>query len=81
MSSIGAKIREARETANLSVPELAAECGFTPQAVRLWEKDARDPMFWCVAAIAAATGKDLRFFIDNEEVPGESAADTAVHRA
>lgn len=79
MSSIGQRIRAAREDAGMSISQLAVACGMTERAVRLWEADQRQPMFRNVEAVAKATGKPLKWFA-REEDEGDAAADKAVHR-
>ena len=79
MSSIGQKIRQARQGKGMTVAKLAEAIGVTDRAVRHWEADLREPMFASVAAVAKATGYPLDHFIDEEDT-GEAAADKAVHR-
>lgn len=76
--SIGNRIRAARQARGLTVAQLARACEVTENAVRLWERGEREPMFRSVEAVARATGQPLNYF--TEEESGEPAADTAVHR-
>lgn len=78
MVTLGEKIREAREAAGLSRLTLASLVGSTGKAIEYWEKGERRPLFETVVRIAEHTGKPLDYFA--EEVHGDTAADTVVHR-
>lgn len=63
-SAISRKVREARETANLSRDELAAKIGVTRAAVRNWEEGERHPRYPQLAALAKATGRTVAWFYE-----------------
>lgn len=62
--TVGAKVQEARTTANLSRAQLAERVGCTEAAVRLWEDGHRTPRLKYVAGIARETGKDVSWFFE-----------------
>ena len=65
----GEKIRQARNDAGLSQAGLARAIESREQNIVRWENDQHAPRFEHVAAIAAATGKPLEFFLAEEAAP------------
>lgn len=61
-STLGGKVREARQTAGLTLVQLADLLGVTQRAVQFWEADERVPSIESVRGIAAATGRPVDWF-------------------
>lgn len=65
--TIGTRIRQARHQASMTQAALAHAAGTRERNIIRWENDQNAPRFEHVAAIAKATGKDVSFFLGDDE--------------
>lgn len=69
----GNRIREARLTAGLTQASLARAVDTSERNIVRWENDQNAPRLKHLSAIAQATGRDLSFFVADEDVDDEEA--------
>lgn len=88
MAVSGVKIRLARHRKGMTQRALAQAIGVSERNLVRWENERNSPRAETLADIAKATGQDLAFFIEDEEVspsPGDpfrgSGGDAAGARA
>lgn len=62
MKAFSRRLRELREAAGLSIPELAKKADVVPQTIHKLENGERSPGFEIVRRLATALGKKLRDF-------------------
>lgn len=65
------RIREARLKANLSQDALARAVGTSQRNIVRWEKGEHVPRSEFLAAIAQATGRDIEFFLREDDAEAE----------
>jgi transcriptional regulator with XRE-family HTH domain len=63
----GAKIRQARLAAGMTQAALAHAAGTRERNIVRWENNQHAPRLEHVAAIATATGRDVDFFLTDDE--------------
>lgn len=56
---VGRRVAVLRQEAGLSIPELAARCGLSAGAVRLWERGQAAPRDSATRRLAAGLGLDV----------------------
>lgn len=71
----GLKIKTARHQAGLTQAALARAAGVSERNIVRWENDQHTPRFEHIAAIAAATGKDVSFFLADGDGSDEEEPD------
>ena len=71
----GARLKELRNTAGLTQPELAEKAGFTKSAIADLESGRRKPLWETVLKLAAALNVDCSAFQEpaTEEKPAKKA--------
>lgn len=80
--ALGARIKKARFSAGMTQAALARATGVSERNIVRWENDQHAPRFEHVAAIAAATGRDVDYFTAPElssETEDEEAARVPTH--
>lgn len=82
----GDRIKQARLASGMSQAQLARTIRSTEKNISRWEQGRNQPRIENVAAIAAATGHDLEFFLtatseEDEELDTMAALTRAVERA
>lgn len=61
--SLGARIKNARTDAKLTLAALGQACGVSPQAVKAWEDGRSEPSVASIIAISRATATPLDFLL------------------
>lgn len=77
MDTVGQRIAEARQDANLRQEDLAQAVGATVRTISRWETDATEPTRSCLKKIASATNKPMSFFLGDESGVAAQGADLA----
>lgn len=75
----GKRIRQARLSSGLTQGGLARAVDTSERNIVRWENDKNTPRLKHIAAIAQATGKDITFFIEDEQ-PDEPSEEDKVMR-
>ena len=65
-TSIGSRIRKAREEAGFTAEQLAPQVGVTMGTLLRWERDENAISVKNVMRIAVLTGKPLTYFVSEE---------------
>src|SRR5687768_16269756 len=66
VSALGAKVASARAERGWSLAELARHAGVSPGAVHKIEKNGMTPTIASLMKIAAALGKSVAYFVDED---------------
>jgi len=74
MDRLKHRLKEARKQSGLSQEKLAEEIGITTHAVYLFERGTNKPALDTLERIAAATGKPLAWFFQDEDAAPAPAA-------
>ena len=77
---LGDKIRSARAERGWKQKHLAAEVDVEPITVSRWERGATTPDLDALSLVAEATGKPLRYFVDDQPREQGIRLDEAVER-
>ncbi len=73
---VGARIKEARQAAGMSITKLAVALDVDPRTVARWQSDAASPSVERLGHIAAVLGKTPGFFLEVDEPAGRAREET-----
>ena len=59
--TLGEKLREARDRAEMTQQELAKKTGFHIRSIQIWESDKADPSFFNLCCIASVLHLSLDY--------------------
>lgn len=64
-SSFGARVKQARDEAGMTIAALAKELGVDPRTVAGWQANRSRPSYERLAVLARVTGKAPSFFLED----------------
>jgi transcriptional regulator with XRE-family HTH domain len=73
--TVGARIRQLRNTRDLTQDELASACGVSRSAVAQWETDRAGQLRGNISRIATALGASVEYLLHGETLPASNTGD------